>query len=196
MPLTHKPVRPHKLSTNAAICISSTYNPIGYESPAIEAMTDFTRVTAVTVLPGALMSEANAAMIARGVRLLLVTREDGSLAGLITARDTFGEKPMQIVQSRGIKHAELSVADLMTPLNAIDTLHFREVVHATVSDILNALKDLGRQHILVEDMDPLTNQPRIRGIFYATHIGRLLGVPVQGFDTARTFAEIETALAA
>lgn len=196
MTMTHKSVRPHKLSPNAALCISSTYNPIGSESPAIEAMTDFSRVSAVTVLPSTLMSEANAAMISRGVRLLLVTREDGTLAGLVTARDTFGEKPMQVVQARSLKHAELQVADVMTPLEAIDTLHFREVVYATVADILEALKHLGRQHILVEDVDPLTGQPRIRGIFSATQIGRLLGVPVQGFDTARTFAEIETALAA
>ena len=63
------------------------------------------------------------------------------------------------------------------------------------ADILNALKKLGRQHILVEDTDPITGQPRVRGLFSATHIGRLLGVPVLGFDLPRTFAEIEAALA-
>ncbi len=60
---------------------------------------------------------------------------------------------------------------------------------------LDALKSKGRQHILVEDVDPLTGLPRVRGIFSATHIGRLLGVPVLGFDLPQTFAEIEAALA-
>lgn len=196
MTLTNKMIRPHKISEGAVLCVSSTYNLIGPDSPAVEAMTDFGRVSAVTTGPTAMLSEANATMIARGVRLLLVTSPEGRLEGLITARDTFGEKPMQIVQGRGLRHADLTVADLMCPVADIDILDLREVAHATVSDILVALKNLGRQHILVEDRDPASGSPRVRGIFSATHIGRLLGVPVQAFDIARTFAEIETALAA
>ncbi len=84
----------------------------------------------------------------------------------------------------------------MCPVGDIDTLSLNEVLGAQVADILESLKRLGRQHILVEDRDPSTGEPRVRGIFSATHIGRLLGIPVQGFDLARTFAEIETALAA
>ena len=34
------------------------------------------------------------------------------------------------------------------------------------------------QHILVEDVDPTTGLPRVRGMFSATHIGRLLGVQI------------------
>jgi len=64
-----------------------------------------------------------------------------------------------------------------------------------VVDILDALKRLGRQHILVEDTDAVSGLPRVRGVFSATQIGRLLGVPVLGFELATTFAEIEAALA-
>ena len=74
-------------------------------------------------------------------------------------------------------------------------LTLKDVMNARVVDILDALKSLGRQHILVEDFDPATGTPRVRGIFSATQIGRLLGVPVQAFDLARTFGEIEAALA-
>ena len=56
------------------------------------------------------------------------------------------------------------------------------------------MKQLGRQHILVEDVDPVSGLPRVRGVFSATQIGRALGVPVLGFDLPRTFAEIEAAL--
>jgi len=187
-------VRTHKLSQNATLC-ESGFNQVGADSPAIEAMTDFARINVVAINGDALVDDANARMISRGVRLLMVVGKDEAVLGLITARDILGEKPMQIVQARGIKRDELTVSDLMTPVESIDTLYLSEVLNARVADILAALKKVGRQHILVEDNDPATGLPRVRGLFSATHIGRLLGVPVLGFDLPRTFAEIEAALA-
>ncbi|MFT3800593.1 MAG: CBS domain-containing protein [Burkholderiaceae bacterium] len=158
-------------------------------------MTDFTRVSAVTIDTDDRISEANTRMVSRGVRLLMVLDSQERVAGLITAHDILGEKPMQIARSRSSRHDELTVGDLMTPIGTIDTLYLQEILNARVADVLEVLKKLGRQHILIEDADPATGQPRVRGLFSATHIGRQLGVPVLGFDLPRTFAEIEAALA-
>jgi len=193
MPITAK-VRTHKISKNVTLSATG-YNLVGAGSPAIEAMTDFMRVSVVTVGAADSLVEANARMISRGVRMLIVSAPDDGVVGLITARDVLGEKPMQLAQSRGCKRDELLVADLMTPIGSVDTLYLNEVLNVRVIDILDALKHLGRQHILVEDIDPTTGLPRLRGMFSATHIGRLLGVPVLGFELASTFAEIEAALA-
>lgn len=187
-------LRTHKLSATANLSAAG-FNLVGANSPAIEVMTDFGRVATVTVSPEASVVSANSVMISRGVRLLLVTGADERLEGLITARDVLGEKPVQAALSRGVKHDELTVRDLMCPLANIDTLHLSEVLNARVIDVLDALKSLGRQHILVEDVDPASGTPRVRGIFSATQIGRLLGVPVLGFDLPQNFAEIEAALA-
>ena len=187
-------VRTHKLASNATLCASG-FNLIGADSPAVEAMTDFSRVHAVTVPVSASLNEANAIMISRGVRLLMVTGKDEQVEGLITARDILGERPMQLALARGGKREDLTVRELMCPVSNIDTLYLNEVLNARVIDILNALKNQGRQHIMVEDIDPATGLPRVRGIFSATQIGRLLGVPVLGFDLPQTFAEIEAALA-
>jgi CBS domain-containing protein len=188
-------VRPHKMTPGVKLCVPGTYNPIGPDSPAVEAMTDFTRISVVTIAADATLANANTNMISRGVRLLLVKADDDRLLGLITARDIQGERPLQIAQTRGVRPAELLVSDLMVPANQIDIAYFREVVYARVVDILDAMKMQGRQHILVEDSDPVTGEARVRGIFSATQIGRLMGVPVQGFEVASTFAEIEAALA-
>lgn len=187
-------VQTHKISKNITLSASG-YNVIAADSPAIEAMTDFLRVSVVVIAPDASVVEANAQMIARGVRLLMVTGAGDRLEGLITARDILGEKPMQVASARGCKRDELKVAELMTPISHVDTLYLKEVLNARVVDILDALKRLGRQHILVEDVDAATGLPRVRGVFSATNIGRQLGVPVLGFELASTFAEIEAALA-
>lgn len=193
MPMIAK-VRTHTISKNVTLSTSG-YNLVGAGSPAIEAMTDFLRVNLVTIGASESLVDANARMISRGVRMLIVSAPDDGVLGLITARDIMGEKPMQLAQSRGCKRDELRVTDLMTPIGSVDTLYLNEVLNARVIDILDALKHLGRQHILVEDVDPATGLPRVRGMFSATHIGRLLGVPVLGFELASTFAEIEAALA-
>lgn len=187
-------VQTHKLSTTATLCTSG-FNLIAADSPAIEAMTDFSRTQAVSIGPEASLAEANAMMISRGVRLLLVSPGNDTVAGLISARDILGEKPLQVAQARGGKRDDLSVGDLMVPVGSIDTLYLSEVMNVRVIDILNALKSLGRQHIMVEDIDQVSGLPRVRGVFSATHIGRQLGVPVLGFDLPQTFAEIEAALA-
>lgn len=187
-------VQTHKISSNITLSASG-YNVIGADSPAIEAMTDFLRVSVVVISPDASVVEANAQMISRGVRLLMVTSANDRLEGLITARDILGEKPMQVASARGCKRDELKVAELMTPISHVDTLNLKEVLNVRVVDILDALKRLGRQHILVEDVDAATGLPRVRGLFSATNIGRQLGVPVLGFELASTFAEIEAALA-
>lgn len=186
-------IRTHKLSPNAMLCASG-FNMVSADSPAIEAMTDFSRISAVSIGNDASIAEANARMISRGVRMLMVVGKEDEVLGLITARDILGEKPMQIAAARGGKRDDLSVRDLMTVIDSIDTLYLGEVLNARVVDILEALKTLGRQHILVEDNDQATGLPRVRGLFSATHIGRLLGLPVLGFDLPRTFAEIEAAL--
>ena len=187
-------VQTHKISSNITLSAAG-YNVVAADSPAIEAMTDFLRVSVVVIGPDASVVEANAQMISRGVRLLMVTGANDKLEGLITARDILGEKPMQIASARGCKRDELKVAELMTPISLVDTLNLKEVLNVRVVDILDALKRLGRQHILVEDVDAATGKPRVRGLFSATNIGRQLGVQVLGFELASTFAEIEAALA-
>lgn len=164
-------------------------------SSALEAMTDLRLVPAATIAATATLVQANQAMIARGVRLLLVVDTERRIEGLITARDTMGEKPINLLHDRGGKHGELKVADLMTPREDIEVLDMAAVRRAEVGDIVATLKEVGRQHALVLDRDPDTGEEYVRGIFSVTQIGRQLGLSIPIFEVAHTFAEIEARLA-
>jgi hypothetical protein len=134
-------------------------------------------------------------MLSRGVRFLFVVDDDDAIIGVITARDINGERPVKLIRERGGKYADLHVGDVMTRLDNIEALTMADVLHAEVGHILQTLKQIGRQHALVLEIDPKSGQEYVRGMFSATAIGRRLGVPIQNFEIANTFAEIEAALA-
>lgn len=167
-----------------------------FDTPAIDVMTDFHRITPAKIHPEASLKQATDLMISRGVRLLFVAGADDVVVGVITARDTMGERPVKLLQERGGKYGELRVIDVMTPHAKMEVIELAQVLHAEVGHVLQTLKRIGRQHALVVERDPLTGAEEIRGMFSATAIGRRLGVPIQTFEVANTFAEIEAALAA
>ncbi|SPE30500.1 conserved hypothetical protein [Burkholderiales bacterium] len=190
----HRPLASRKAPKELGYQQPSTFASVTANSPAIAVMTDLRQVTAATIDAETTLSDATRAMMARGVRLLLVVAADQSVLGLITARDTQGERPMQWLHNRGGKHADLRVRDLMISTQNIDVLDIKDVLHAEVGHIVASLKAWGRQHALVVEQDAVNGVTRIRGIFSATQIGRQLGVPVLPFDVAVTFADIERAL--
>lgn len=166
---------------------------VGIDSPALDVMTDFTRVTAVIILPGDTVDEAHRRMIQRGVRLLLVVDADRRVHGLVTANDVLGEKPVQTAVQQGVHRSEVLVRDIMTPRAKLEALEFREIEAATVGHIVATLKAAGRQHTLVVDQDAKGRQ-RVRGVFSATQIARQLGIVITTEAVARTFADIEASL--
>lgn len=190
----YKALRLIPLRAGARCQQPATNNPVQLDTPAIEVMTDFLAVSPVCIGPTATLSQATNTMIARGVRLLFVIDEAARIVGVITARDTMGERPIKLIRERGGKHGDLLVEDVMTPHRDLEALPMAEVLRAEVGDILETLKWVGRQHAIVVETDPSGNE-LVRGIFSATNIGRRLGVPIQTFEVAHTFAEIKAAQA-
>lgn len=190
----YKSINSHKLRQGTGFYNPSQVQRVQADSPAIEVMTDLQRVSAAVIGPDATLTEATQAMISRGVRLLFVVEKGRGLVGLITARDTMGERPIKLIQERGGKHDDLVVRDLMVPAAEIDVLSYAEVIKAEVGHVVATLKNFGRQHALVVDVDPVSGEETVRGIFSATQISRHLNMPVQPFEVAKTFAEIEAAL--
>lgn len=167
---------------------------VAIDSPAIEVMTDLRRVAAASIQPDVSWAQANHAMILRGVRLLLVVSESGTVIGTLSAADLLGERPLQLASERRLNRDELTVQDLMIPADAADVIALNDVLRAEVGHVVATLQRLGRQHLLAVDSEA-TEGPMIRGIFSATQIARQLGVAVETTEIARTFAQIESAMA-
>ncbi|SFE75981.1 CBS domain-containing protein [Nitrosomonas sp. Nm166] len=170
-------------------------NPVTLDSPALEVMTDLRKIHAAVITPSITMEIANTYMMQRGVRTLLVMNDDDSLAGIITATDILGEKPLRFIQERGVKHSEILVMDIMTPLEKLEAIPLEEVERARVGNIMVSLRESGRLHALVID-DNTIGLPRICGIFSWTQIEKQLGMIITPTNVAQSFAEIESTLIA
>lgn len=162
-------------------------------SPALDVMTNLRHIHAAVIESHKTMELANAYMIQRGVRSLLVLNQDQIITGIITATDILGEKPLRFIQERGMKHNEILVSDIMTPLDGMEGIPIEEVQHARVGDVVASLRDTGRQHTLVIENDT-EGKPMVCGIFSLTQIEKQLGTAIPSTEVARTFTEIETTL--
>lgn len=170
--------------------------PVGTESPAIEVMTDLRRIAAVTIGRFVAIDEANRAMISRGVRALFVIDDRYALWGIVTATDVLGGKPVRITHQRGIRHDEVLVRDIMTPVDLLEVIDLADVLKARVGDVVATLEHSGRQHALVVDQvgDAAGRRQMVRGIFSLTQIARQLGITPHGSAVERSFAEIAAAI--
>ncbi|SFP44346.1 CBS domain-containing protein [Nitrosomonas cryotolerans] len=165
------------------------------DSSALDVMTDMRRVYAAVIQPYVTMELANTYMIQRGIRSLFVMNQDHLLEGIITATDILGEKPLRFIQERRIKHSEILVSDIMTPLEKLEAIPIEEVEKAKVGNVVASLRDSGRQHTLVIRRC-VNATATICGIFSLTQLEKQLGVAIIPTNLARTFAEIETRLIA
>ncbi|QJR16899.1 CBS domain-containing protein [Usitatibacter palustris] len=161
------------------------------DDPAFAVMTDLREVAPATIGPEKRIDEANAAMLERGVRLLFVIDTTRAIVGVITATDLLGEKPVRHTQERGVRRGEILVADIMTPAAMLEAISMQDVAQMRVGHIVATLKAVNRQHLMASE----ENGRRVRGLFSASRIARQLGVEVVTSEVAKTFAQIEAALA-
>lgn len=168
---------------------------VNLESPAVDCMTDFRQVTALTTRMTTSLDEALDRMVRQGVRLLLVTDNAGVVYGVISARDIQGEKRLRLAQKLGHEPNDLLVRDMMTLKPKLEVLRYTQVLRARVGNVVATLRASGRQHVLVVDEDPdHDHRLAVRGILSLAQIGKQMGLDLDTSERPTTYAEIEDAL--
>ena len=162
------------------------------DDPAVDVMTDFKQVRAVTVAPDVTIDDALEKMKKSGVRLLLVEDEAHRIVGLITATDIQGERPIKLAEDTRVPRSRILVGSIMTPQDRIDVLNMVSVRNAHVGHIIETLQRLERQHILVVRIDEASKQQTVCGLFSTSQIAKQLGrdLPAE-VPPAHSLAEIQ-----
>jgi CBS domain-containing protein len=192
----HK-LKSFNLDANTPVYLLSSGKPVMLEldDPAIKAMTDLQQVKAITVSPDSSIEFAMELMEHAGIRMLVVIDQSGMLAGLITARDIMGEKPLSIMTRDRVKRGEILVRQVMTPRDQLNPFNFRDVERASVRDVIVQLRNAVRQHAIVLEAQDNGKNYFVRGIFSITQIGRQLGMDIPGDGHVQSFAEFEKLIA-
>jgi CBS-domain-containing membrane protein len=146
------------------------------DSPALQAMTDLRKVTALTVERTNTLAATRERMKKLGVRMLLVTGATGAVMGVVTVTDLDSGRPEKIAAKTGEQPEELLVQDIMTLRGRIEVLQLQDVSRANCGQILNSLRKAGRRHALVLDDK---GEHQICGIFSLTLICGQIGLDVQ-----------------
>lgn len=188
------PSSPLKTGASCVRPVQALPERVKLSDSAIDVMTDLSKVSVVTVRAKTSMDKANAKMIRYGVRMLLVLDDNEQVAGLLTASDVLGEKPMRFLQNMGGTHADIMVRDIMSTVRELEVLKVEDVQNAKVGNIVASLKKHNRQHALVV-AEAADGRQSVCGLFSITQIARQLGAQVQSFELARTFAEIDAVIA-
>jgi CBS domain-containing protein len=158
-------------------------------------MTDFSKVTPVTIEPGLSIDMALRKMKETGVRLLLVPDRDDNIAGIITAYDIQGERPLRPGEGKGIAHADIRVQMLMTPLDEVMAMDMLTVRDARVGHIITTLRKNESKYTLVIETDRISGAQVIRGLISISYISKLMGHDVMDVEfAAHSLAEVQHTL--
>jgi hypothetical protein len=174
------------------------------DDPASTIFTDLRLASSVIVPQREPLAESLRLMQLAGVRMAFVVDLGGRVTGLVTAADVHGERPLVAASRRGVSHADLVVADVMTPLADCATLSFDAVQRARVGDIVATFQATGQRYLIVTELQAGGNAPHeatplaLRGLFSANQAERALGHAIDQSPAAhlrsRSFSELAAAL--
>jgi CBS domain containing-hemolysin-like protein len=191
----YRPLETSLLGTEAICQAPNQQLPasVSPDSPAIDVMTDLTRVAAQAITSFSTVDDATERMKNAGVRLLFVTNPQYQVIGILTSQDIKEEKVVTYMNANSSRRDEVTVRDLMTPQVRIEVLQMDDVAKASVGDLIRTFKQMGRQHALVvEEKD---GKQAIRGILSTTQIAKQTGIQVDTSEYAGSFAELQASIA-
>ncbi|KZN60066.1 hypothetical protein N473_25420 [Pseudoalteromonas luteoviolacea CPMOR-1] len=160
-------------------------NPLSVFSSAEQVVTDFTRRQPQMILKDVDIDHALFMMVNGHVRCKLVIDHDDTFVGVVNSKDLTGRKVLTTAQKRNVVRSDLTVEDVMTTKSELHAMYYDCVKDARIGDILETLKELGHQHVLLMD-----GNQGLRGMISASDIARALHIPVNILQKAHSFKEI------
>lgn len=167
------------------LCPQSLNDSLNLDSSASYIVTDFANKTPQVIEKDVLIDDALYMMKMGHVRSKLVIDHDDTFLGIVSSSDLVSYKVLHIAQLRNQPRKELTVENVMVKKEDLYAIDFTKVNQISIGQVLETLKDLGNQHVLLID-----HKKHLRGIISSTDIARALHIPVNINEKAHSFKEI------
>jgi len=161
--------------------------------PALSLLTDLHQSACVVASHRDGLDATLHLMMRAGVRMVFVSGADGELVGMVTAEDLQGERPVLRASNHKVPHRELSLADIMVPVTAWDTVDLSEVRTAHLGDIAATLHEHNLRYLLVTQKKQ--GSTVLRGLFSARRLEMAMNTRIEPDLHSRNFAELGQVLA-
>jgi CBS domain-containing protein len=136
------------------------------------------------IAPDASIDEALTVMRLSNKKSTLYVGTETKLLGVISSFTLVSRVVLMIANRKCVVRSDLTVADVMSPINKMPVLRKNNVHRACIGDITKTMESLGEAHIQVVDE---TN--KIFGVISSTDISRVLHEPVYINATAHSFKD-------
>ncbi|MBE0367597.1 CBS domain-containing protein [Pseudoalteromonas aurantia] len=181
----YKKLQTVKLDGKYLFCDQFDSQRLELSSCAVKVITDFTRRVPQVVLKDVDIDHALYMMVNGHVRSKLVVDHDDTFLGVINSKDLTGRKVLSVAQQRNQARSDLTVEDLMTQKSDLQAMSYSMVQTAKIGDVIETLKELGHQHVLLVD-----EEGGLRGMISASDIARSLHIPINILQKAHSFKDI------
>jgi len=142
---------------------------ISKNTPALSIFTDF-RYNLPRVIGANVKAVDVEEMMKRAhVKMKLVVDTNNNFVGLVGLHDLSEENVLKKV-NKSTRREELLVSDFMHSRESLKCFEYKELIHASVSDVLETQRNNHQQHCLVIDRE----RHEIRGLISARDVARLI----------------------
>lgn len=157
-------------------------------SPALLALQDFRQAQPMTIDDNTPLEEARAVFHRAHVKLKLALDRAGNITGILVPGHLSKQNEL-LKQADGFDRKQLTVKDLMIPVQALEALDIDQLQHATVANLLNTLQVNGLQYCLVTN----TTHSSLIGLISAEELASRVHAPIK-LRRAPSFVELFTEL--
>jgi CBS domain containing-hemolysin-like protein len=192
MPL-NDPFRPLPLVSLASPpALPKVEQTAGLNDDALSLFTDLRHSSIVMASHQDGLDQTLHVMKRAGVRMVFVVGVHGELLGLVTADELQGERPVLRALADHVRHEELTLEHVMTPVSAWQVVTMLQLAGARVGNIVATLREHGLRYLLVTE--EVKGQVSLRGLFSARRVELALHTVIEGSLHSRSFADLEAAL--
>ena len=169
--------------------LSNTYSDtqalIDLTSPALKMVNNFTQKDPLRAHYETSIVDALQQTTSLKTDFILVVDDHEKLLGIVSSADLQSSKIMVLAQRLSIPRAEISLRQVMTPLNHLMGVSMQSLGYACIGDALQTMEHHGVMFLLVT-----TAHNEICGLISAREIAKTLQIPVHISPIAHSFSEV------